>query len=87
MGYLEKQTYWLDNQPAGDITYADGSRAQTHKQSRTKQQDVVVPMTAPAIDPITLIRTGIGDGEIKEISINLSSVTAQAKLRYDTIDK
>lgn len=87
MAYLEKQTYWLDNQPAGDITYADGSRAQTHKQSRTKQQDVVVPMTAPAIDPITLIRTGIGDGEIKEISINLSSVTAQAKLRYDTIDK
>jgi hypothetical protein len=85
MAYLEKQTYWLDNQPAGGIIYGDGTTATTHKQSRTMQQDVVVPMASPDLDPLTLIRTDIGDGEIKDVEINLSSLTAKAKLRYDTV--
>lgn len=84
MGYLEQQNYWLDNQPAGDIEYSNGSRAATRMQSRMKQQDVVVPMTSPIFDPITLIRTGLGDGEIQDIEINISSLTGKAKLKYDT---
>ena len=82
--YLEKNAIWLDNLPAGGVNYADGDYKAIMKQSRNKQQDVVVPMTTPIFDPITLIRTGLGNGEIQDIEINLSSLTGKAKLIYDT---
>jgi len=82
--YLEKNEIWLSNMPAPTVQYADGSSKSVYTQSRMKQQDVVVPMTSPIFDPITLIRTGLGDGEIQDIEINLSSLTGKVKLKYDT---
>lgn len=82
--YLEKTRIWLDNLPAPSVSYADGTTASVTMQSRMKQQDVVVPMTSPIFDPITLIKTGLGNGDIKDIEINLSSLTGKAKLKYDT---
>lgn len=82
--YLEKNKIWLSNMPAPTVQYADGSSKFVYTQSRMKQQDVVVPMTSPIFDPITLIRTGLGDGEIQDIEINLSSLTGKVKLKYDT---
>lgn len=82
--YLEKTRIWLDNLPAPSVSYADGTTASVTMQSRMKQQDVAVPMTSPIFDPITLIETSVGEGEIQDIEINLSSLTAKAKLRYDT---
>lgn len=83
MAYLET-TFLLYNLPAASVEFADGTTASVVKQSRTRHQDVVVPMTTPIFDPITLIKTGLGEGEVQEIDINLSSLTAKAKLRYDT---
>lgn len=82
--YLQKNEIWLSNLPASDVRYADGSTAQVYIQSRMKHQDVVVPMTSPIFDPVTLIKTDLGKGEIQDIEINISSLTAKAKLRYDT---
>ena len=82
--YLEKTRIWLDNLPAPSVVYADGTTADVTMQSRMREQDVAVPMTSPIFDPITLIKTELGEGEIKDIEINLSSLTAKAKLKYDT---
>ena len=82
--YLEKNAIWLDNLPAGGVNYADGDYKAIMKQSRNKQQDVVVPMTTPIFDPITLIKTYLGKGEIQDIEINISSLTGKATLKYDT---
>lgn len=84
IAYLEKTNIWLADLPVGNVTYADGDTKAVWKQSRMKQQDTVVPMTSPIFDPVTLIKTGLGKGEIREIDINLSSLTGKAKLRYDT---
>ena len=82
--YLEKTAIWLDDLPATSVAYADGTTAIVTMRSRMKQQDVTVPMTSPIFDPITLIKTGLGNGEIQDIEINLSSLTGKAKLKYDT---
>lgn len=81
--YLEKNKIWLTDLPA-DVKYSDGTTGTVSMKSRMKQQDVTVPMTTPIFNPITLIKTGIGKGEIKDIEINISSLTAKAKLKYDT---
>lgn len=84
--YLEKSRIILADIPESSIDYADGDSGDTWMQSRNKEQkSVIIPLAAPVIDPVQLIRTGIGDGEIKEITINLSSLTATATLRYDTV--
>ena len=49
-----------------------------------KKQNVTVPMTTPIFDPITLIKTYLGKGEIQDIEINISSLTGKATLKYDT---
>lgn len=81
--YLEKTAIWLTDLPARSVSYADGTTASVVKQSRLRQQDVTVPMTTPIFDPMTLIQSSIGAGEVKDIEINLSSLTAKAKLHHD----
>ena len=81
--YLEKTAIWLTDLPARSVSYADGTTASVVKQSRLRQQDVTVPMTSPIFDPMTLIQSSIGAGEVKDIEINLSSLTAKAKLHHD----
>ena len=82
--YLEKNMLPY-NIAAGDIEYADGEIGSTMMQSRNmEQRNVIVPLGEPPFNPTHLIRTSLGDGEIKDITINLSSITANATLRYDT---
>lgn len=81
--YLEKTAIWLTDLPARSVSYADGTTASVVKQSRLRQQDVTVPMATPIFNPMTLIQSSIGAGEVKDIEINLSSLTAKAKLHHD----
>ena len=82
--YLQKNEIWLSDLPAGMVDYADGDEKTVFKQSRMKKQNVTVPMTTPIFDPITLIKTYLGKGEIQDIEINISSLTGKATLKYDT---
>lgn len=82
--YLQKNEIWLSDLPAGMVEYADGDEKAVFKQSRMMKQNVTVPMTTPIFDPITLIKTGLGNGEIQDIEINISSLTGKATLKYDT---
>ena len=81
--YLEKNKIWLTDLPA-DVNYADGTTGTVSNKSRMKKQNVTVPMTTPIFDPITLIKTYLGKGEIQDIEINISSLTGKATLKYDT---
>lgn len=56
--------------------YADGIM-------RTKKQIVKYPSTTDP-DPMKLIKTDLGDGQIRKISVNLSSGMNEIELRYDT---
>lgn len=74
--------YWLYDMPAKNLTvnetdvYADSIE-------RNKKQTINFP-TDLDINPVELVKTYIGDGEIEKISLNLSSLTAKITLRYDT---
>lgn len=55
--------------------------------ARSIKRDKVQELKHPAnfeINPLELIKTNIGNGNIEKISINLSSRTASTTLRYDT---
>ena len=83
--YLETSGLLLYNVPEGDVDFANGDSTNTVMQSRNmEQRNVIVPLGEPPFNPTHLIRTSLGDGEIKDITINLSSITANATLRYDT---
>lgn len=74
--------YWLDDLPAwseeinGETVQATGVR-------RTKQQEVSFPAGTDDPDTQELVKTAIGNGQIEEISVNLSSRMAKATLVYD----
>jgi hypothetical protein len=50
---------------------------------RTKRQKVKYPSIGDP-EPMKLIKTDIGDGQIQKISVNLSSGMNEIELRYDT---
>lgn len=54
---------------------------------RKKQQKVKIPMGAVEPDLQKLVKTGIGQGEIKTMNINLSSRMAETILMYDTTEQ
>ena len=86
--YLEKTDVIKCDIADGGIEYADGTTGSTTMQSRNmEQKNVIVPLQTPQMEPVQLIRTGLGDGEVKEATINLSSLTANATLRYDTVQQ
>lgn len=74
--------YWVDDLPATDVTI-NGSSVTASGTKRIKTQDITAPAGDTDPDPNNLIRTNIGDGEIKTMSINLSSRAAKYTLRYD----
>lgn len=54
--------------------------------AKNKVQDVLFPCPTGygGFDPESLVRTGLGNGRIRKLSINLSSRMIQATLEYDT---
>lgn len=74
--------YWLWNLPAYDIV-VNGETVTAYGIKRGKLQEVQFPVAGDP-DPMQLIRTYLGNGQIQKISINLSSRSARATLQYDT---
>ena len=51
---------------------------------RSKKQQLPIPVGNTQPDMIKLVHTGIGDGQIDKMSINLASRMANTTLKYDT---
>jgi hypothetical protein len=51
---------------------------------RSKKQTLPVPVGNTLPDLMKLVRTGIGDGQIEKMSINLASRMANTTLKYET---
>ena len=86
-GYLSffslQPTYWVYDLPA-KIAKINGIVYSLAYVSRRKQQRVTVPLGASDLDLLSLIKTNIGNGEIRAVSIPLTSRVAQVTLNYDT---
>lgn len=85
-GYLAfsllQPNFYLDDMPArqlkvnNNFAYATGIE-------RKKKQNVNFPVDSTP-DPMKLIRTNIGDGQIDKMSINLHSRMTKTTVKYDT---
>lgn len=81
LSFAELQRFYLYDMPASDV-YINGVRKSVTVR-KSKMQDVNFPVHD---DPYfyALIKTGLGNGQIEKITINLTSRNAKATLKYDT---
>lgn len=86
-GYLSffklQEDYWYYDMPASTIEI-NGYTHAAISVSRNRKQTVNVPLGDTDPNPVQLVRTGIGDGEIRQMNIRLTSRMAKIQLRYDT---
>lgn len=75
--------FLISDMPSWEVKVG-GSQLTSKGIQRKKQQKMNVPLGATEPDLQKLVKTGIGNGEIKTMSINLSSRMAQCTLQYDT---
>lgn len=84
LAYVHLQPYyWVYDLPAKSVKINGTTYTLTYV-SRHKVQKVSVPLGASDPDMLKLIKTGMGNGEIKAVSIPLTSRVAQITLNYDT---
>lgn len=84
LAYVHLQPYyWVYDMPAKYVKI-NGVVYSLAYVSRRKQQRVTVPLGASDPDFLKLVKTNIGNGEIRAVSIPLSSRVAQVTLNYDT---
>lgn len=81
--YYLQPTYWVYDLPA-KTAKINGIVYSLAYVSRRKQQRVTVPLGASEPDFLKLVKTNIGNGEIRAVSIPLTSRVAQVTLNYDT---
>lgn len=85
-GYLAfinlQPSYWTYDLPAREVKI-NGSTYYANGIERKKKQTLNFPMFADP-NPIQLVKTYIGNGEIDKMSINLLSRSAKTTLKYDT---
>lgn len=86
-GYLSffnlQPIYWVYDLPA-KTAKINGIVYSLSYVSRRKQQRVTIPLGISDPDFLKLVKTNMGDGEIRAVSIPLSSRVAQVTLNYDT---
>lgn len=86
-GYLSylmlHNPYWLYNMPAKSLR-VNGEDVQAITVQKGKKQTVNVPYGLKVPDVAKLIKTGLGNGMIKSLSMKLTSRMAKVELRYDT---
>lgn len=84
LAYVHLQPYyWVYDLPA-KTAKINGIVYSLAYVSRRKQQRVTVPLGASDPDFLKLVKTNIGNGEIRAVSIPLTSRVAQVTLNYDT---
>lgn len=85
-GYLAfinlQPSYWTYDLPARRVEI-NGSTYYANGIERKKKQTLTYPMYDDP-NPVQLVKTYIGNGEIDKISINLCSRSAKTTLKYDT---
>lgn len=74
--------FWNYNMPAKLVTI-NNVVENARSIERNKKQTVSFPVSGE-IEPNSLVKTNLGNGEIRKISVNLESSMAEAELRYDT---
>ena len=74
--------YWIYDLPAYDVDINGGSYF-VQGIKRGKKQNVKYPSLEDP-NPLQLIKTYIGDGQIQKLSVNLSSRMNEIQLKYDT---
>ena len=75
--------YWLYDMPARNLI-VNGVQVWAYGIQRRKSQTLTFPVGDDDPDLLQLVKTYIGNGQYEKISINLSSRTAEATLKYDT---
>lgn len=75
--------YWLYNMPARNLI-VNGVEVWAYGIQRRKSQTLTFPVGDDDPDLLQLVKTYIGNGQYEKLSINLSSRTAEATLKYDT---
>ena len=75
--------FWLYDMPARNINVNDRDIFARGIQ-RQKKQDLTFPIGNDDPNPLQLVKTNIGNGQIEKLSINLSSRTSKTTLKYDT---
>lgn len=85
-GYLAfinlQPTYWLYDLPASRVSI-NGSETGADGIERKKKQTLVFPANDDP-NPMQLIKTYIGNGQVDKLSVNLCSRNIKATLKYDT---
>lgn len=76
-------SYWLYDVPTWYMN-VNGVRTQSHGIQRMRKQSISLPVPDTDPDPIELVKTSVGDGEVKKMSINLTSRVAKIDLNFDT---
>ena len=64
----------------------DGAELTAPDIRRCKRQTVSIPYGVSLPDVMKLVKTGLGDGQIAQMSLDLSSRTGKATLMYDTYE-
>jgi len=86
-GYLAfcmlQDPYWLYDMPAKSLK-VNGQARNALGVSRNKSQTVNIPYDTTEPNLQKLVTTGIGNGQIRQLSIRLTSRMAKVTLRYDT---
>lgn len=75
--------YWLYDMPARNLI-VNGVQVWAYGIQRRKSQTLTFPVGDDDPDLLQLVKTYIGNGQFEKLSINLSSRTAEATLKYDT---
>lgn len=75
--------YWLYDMPARNLI-VNGVQVWAYGIQRRKSQTLTFPVGDDDPDLLQLVKTFIGNGQYEKLSINLSSMTAEATLKYDT---
>lgn len=85
-GYLAfinlQSPYWMYDLPARRVS-VNGSEVYTYGIERKKKQTFSFPATDDP-NPMQLIKTYIGNGQVDKLSVNLCSRNIKATLKYDT---
>lgn len=76
--------FLVSDLPSWRYNWGDEKNFQSKGIIRGKSQKVNIPVGNTIPDLMKLIRTGLGDGQVDKMSINLASRMASTTLKYDT---
>lgn len=87
-GYLAfiniQQTYWVYDMPARNLKINNSQYYALGGLERKKKQTLNFPAGTTDPNPMQLVKTYIGNGQVDKLSVNLCSRNIKATLKYDT---